>query len=281
VAKCISIGGHDRAVPEPRTDPVERWAEQLDGWAIPPEILAGAPEPPWGFEPSEFAVDDGGPVETASSAVEREVLPPGGSVLDVGSGGGRGSLVLAPPAVVIHAVDESAAMLDLFEQTAEGRGITVVTHRGRWPDIADAVPPADVVICHHVVYNVPDIVPFLVALTGHARLAVVVELTSSHPMTGWRDVWRRFWDLDRPMGPTADEFVTIVRQLGWSPEVWRRQRSLDDLPFLDPERAVRSTRRRLCLPLERTDEVAEYLRDHPLRWPSEVVTVRWPGPERH
>jgi hypothetical protein len=58
-------------------------------------------------------------------------------------------------------------------------------------------------------------------------------------MTGWRDAWRRFWDLDRPSGPTADEFVTIVRRLGWSPEMWRRRRSLDDLPFLDPDRAVR------------------------------------------
>jgi SAM-dependent methyltransferase len=280
VAKCISIGGHDRAVPRPHTDPVQRWAEQLEGWTIPPEILAGAPEPPWGFEPAEFAVEEGGPIETASSAVEREVLPPGGSVLDVGSGGGRGSLALAPPAGIVHAVDQSQAMLDLMERAATGRGITVLTHPGRWPDIAGSVPEADVVISHHVVYNVPDIVPFLLALTNHARLAVVVELTSSHPMTGWRDAWRRFWDLDRPSGPTADEFVTIVRRLGWSPEMWRRRRSLDDLPFLDPDRAVRSTRRRLCLPLDRTDEVADYLHDHPLQWPSEVVTVRWPGPER-
>jgi SAM-dependent methyltransferase len=281
VAKCISIGGHDRAVPRSHTDPVEWWAEQLDGWSIPPEILAGAPDPPWGFEPAEFAVDAGGPMDTASSAAERAVLPTGGSVLDVGSGGGRGSLVLAPPAGIIHAVDESQAMLDLLGRTAAGHSISVVTHQGRWPDIAGSVPEADLVVCHHVVYNAPDIVPFLVALTNHARLAVVVELTSSHPMTGWRDAWRRFWDLDRPPGPTADEFVAIVRQLGWRPEVWRQRRSLDDLPFLDPERAVRSTRRRLCLPVARTDEVAAYLRDHPLQWPEEVVTVRWPGPEHH
>ena len=261
-------------------DLVARWAAQLAGWAIPAEILAGAPEPPWGFEPAEFAVDQRGPVETASSAVEREVLPPGGSVLDVGSGGGRGSLVLAPPAGLIRAVDESRAMLDLLVETAKPSGVEVVTHHGRWPDIADSVPPADVVVCHHVVYNAPDIVPFLVALTDHALLAVVVELTSSHPMTGWSDAWRQFWGLERPPGPSADDFIAIVRQLGWSPETWRRQRSPDDLPFLDPERAVRSTRRRLCLPVERTDEVADYLREHPLQWPSEVVTVRWPGPER-
>ena len=31
------------------TGALERWREQLDGWAIPAEILAAAPESPWGF----------------------------------------------------------------------------------------------------------------------------------------------------------------------------------------------------------------------------------------
>ena len=115
-----------------------------------------------------------GPVETASSAVEREVLPPGGSVLDVGSGGGRGSLVAGAPGRPHQGGrrEPGDARPSSSGQPSD-RGIAVVTHQGRWPDIADSVPPADLVVCHHVVYNVPDIVPFLVALTDHARLAVV------------------------------------------------------------------------------------------------------------
>ena len=44
-----------------------------------------------------------------------------------------------------------------------------------WPDVASQAPPADVVVSSHVLYNVPDIGPFLVALHEHARRRVVVE----------------------------------------------------------------------------------------------------------
>ena len=64
--------------------------------------------------------------------------------------------------------------------------------------MASAAPIADVVVCHHVVYNVADIVPFLTALATHARLAVVLELTSRHPQVAWSDAWRHFWGIERP-----------------------------------------------------------------------------------
>jgi SAM-dependent methyltransferase len=281
VAKCISIAGHDRAV-DPAGDAATRWARQLSAWEIPQEILAQAAETPWTCVPTDFAVEDERPVTTASTPFERQVLPPGGgSVLDVGCGGGRASLALVPPAARVIGVDRSAGMLRQLERSAALRGVEVVTREGRWPDVAATTPRADLVVCHHVVYNVPDIGPFLDALTAHAELAVVVELTAVHPQVVWSDAWRRFWDLDRPSGPTADDLVAVVRERGWRPEVWRARRPPDEGPFADPDRAVRSTLRRLCLPAERVDEVAGFLRDHPLAWPDEVVTLRWPGDDAH
>ena len=172
-------------------------------------------------------------------------------------------------------------MLRELERSAAVRGVTVTTHQGRWPEVAATTPRADLVVCHHVAYNVPDMGPFLDALTAHAELAVVVELTSVHPQSVWSEAWRRFWDLDRPSGPTADDLVAVVRERGWRPEVWRSRRPPDEGPFADPARAVGSTLRRLCLPPERADEVAAFVRAHPLAWPDEVVTLRWPGEDAH
>jgi len=258
-----------------------RWAEQLSAWEIPAEILARAPETPWKCLPADFAVESEEPISTASTPFEREVLPPDGSVLDVGCGGGRASLALVPPAARVIGVDQSADMLRQLERSAAVRGVAVATNEGRWPDIAAATPRADLVVCHHVVYNVPDIGLFLDALTAHAQLAVVVELTSVHPQSAWSEAWRWFWDLDRPSGPTADDLVAVVRERGWRPEVWRSPRGPEEGPFADRARAVRSTLRRLCLPADRADEVDAYLRKRPLAWPGEVVTLRWPGDEAH
>ena len=259
----------------PTDDAARDWAAALAGWAIPDEILAQAPESPWACIPSDFAADRSGTVETPSTPLEREVLPIGGTVLDVGCGGGRASLALAPPAAHITGVDENPAMLALLTRTARVRGVATSTRLGRWPDVAGAAPIVDVVVCHHVVYNVADIVPFLRALTARARLAVVLELTSHHPQAAWSDAWRHFWGVERPTRPTADDLIALVRALGWAPEVWRHQRRADDDPFRDTDRAVRSTVLRLCLTAERAHGVPAYLAEHPLRWSDGLVTIRW------
>ena len=263
---------------DPDGDAASRWGQQLERWAIPQEILARAPETPWTCVPADFAVDDG-PTRTASTPFELEVLPEAGDVLDVGCGGGRASLALVPPAARIVGVDQSGAMLRQMEGAAAARAVTVETIQGRWPDVAPSAPPVDLVVCHHVVYNAPDIGPFVDALTAHARRAVAIELTAVHPQSSWNEAWRHFWAIDRPLGPTADDLVAVLRDRGRTPEVWRHRRPPDDPPpFTDEERAVRSTLRRLCLPAERADEVADFLHDHPLRWPDEVVTLRWRPP---
>jgi SAM-dependent methyltransferase len=265
---------HDQAVDLDHA--AARWTAALARWAIPDAILADAPESPWTLPPADFQVAASGPIETASAPREREVVPPGGTVLDVGCGGGRACLALVPPAAHVVGVDESPAMLEQLTAAAQARGVGVECFAGRWPDVSAAVPPGDVVVCHHVVYNVPDIVAFLRALTAHARRSVVVELTAAHPQSTWNAAWRHFWDLARPDEPVADDLIAVVCALGWTPETWCSEIA-DDGPLGDRHRAVRATRRRLCLPASRDVEIAAFLAEHPLPWPRDVVTVRWSG----
>ena len=92
--------------------------------------------------------------------------------------------------------------------------------------LAAAVPTVDVVVCNHVLYNVADLGPFVVALTDHAHSRVVVELTPRHPASDLNPLWLRFHGLMRPTEPTADDAVAVIREVlgveparttGWRP----------------------------------------------------------------
>ena len=255
-----------------------QWAAELDGWGLPQHIIDQAPESPWFHDPRRFAVDASIDRDGTSTRWAREVLPPvGGSVLDVGCGGGRSALPLVPPATTLIGVDTSGAMLDRFVAAAADAGVERRTVHGEWPEVAPFTPAADVVVCHHVVYNVADIAPFVWALTDHARLAVVVELPTRHPMSAWTPAWQHFWGLERPDGPTAEGFVAVVRELGLDPEITVGQRSPLPPAATDESLFVSTTRRRLCLPPDRDEEIGEWLRDNPPPFVDQVATVRWPG----
>ncbi len=211
---CVSEVSDPGATPA-----AERWAQLLQGWDVPQQILEQAAESPWSHDSARFAVDDTLDRNETSARWAREVLPPlGGTVLDVGCGGGRASLPLVPPATELIGVDASGTMLDDYLAAAARVGVARRTIHGLWPDVAVHTPAADVVVCHHVAYNVVDIVPFLWALTDHARLAVVLEIPTVHPMSAWAPGWQHFWGVERPDGPTSDDLLAVVRELGLDPE---------------------------------------------------------------
>jgi SAM-dependent methyltransferase len=256
----------------------DHWSAQLGGWGIPDEIVAQAPVSPWAHEVATFSVDDTLDRDGRSARVAREVLPPrGGVVLDVGCGGGRSSAVLVPPAATLIGVDTSEAMLTAFADAARSLGVAVRTVLGRWPDVAPQAPITDVVVCHHVFFNVVDAVPFALALTEHARLAVVVETTVRHPLSGWGPAWKHFWDLERPTGPTDGDLVAVLVEVGLVPEVWHSRRTPVSQRASDPTTVLAAARRRLCLPPARDAELADYLARHPIEHVDTVATLRWPG----
>lgn len=252
-----------------------QWSEDLASWAIPDEILAQAEEEPWIHPVAMFTVDDVIP-DSRSHRTAREAVPHGGSVLDVGSGGGRASMALVPPAATLFAVDHQRGMLDAFAEAAERRGVAHREFLGGWPDISDEVPEADVVVCHHVAYNVADIGPFLTALDDRARNRVVLEVPMLHPLSGMNALWKRFWDLDRPTRPTAHQLGEVARSLGfdahvdvWADDTWGKRVEMAQ------EERVRFARIRLCLTQERDAEVAAALIEESDKAPREVATIWW------
>jgi len=262
-----------------------RWREALDSWAIPKEILDAAPESPWGCPVELFArrADAARPPSPTDERA-RESLPEGGTVLDVGCGAGAASMPLAGRASRLVGVDGSAGMLEAFRERAEAAGVAADTIEGTWPGVARATPAADVVVCSHVVYNVPDAPPFARALTEHARRRVVVELMRVHPVSNLNDLWVRFHGLERPTRPTADDYVAVLREAGIEPE--RTDWEVRDWHggFTSPDDLVAFVRRRLCLTADRDPDVWEAIRGRVIERdgtfglpPRPNVTLWWQG----
>lgn len=267
----------------------QAWSQALASWAIPQSILDAAPEPPWGYSMTMFArrADAAMAVLTPSNLCALEALPEAGSVLDVGCGAGAASLPLAARgASHLTGVDASAEMLAAFSDRVAASGAGVTAIEGAWPDVAAQTPLSDVVVCHHVAYNVPDLAAFARALTAHARRRVVMELTALHPMSRLNGLWRRFYGLDRPSRPTGDDALAVLRELGLAPEheEWMVP---EHGSFMQLDEMVAATRRMLCLPSARDAELAAAMAaeglivTHPdgsVGFPARsVVTVWWAG----
>jgi SAM-dependent methyltransferase len=262
--------------------PLERWRNELLAWAIPDEIASRAEDPPWAVPHDVFVrrADRRRHAPTGPS-YERawEALEAPGSVLDVGAGAGAASLPLAPRATSLTAVDVERGLLDVLATSAAEVGLPAQIVEGRWPDVAAEVAKADVVTCHHVLYNVADLRPFVTELTAHARRRVVAEVTHRHPMTWLRPLWQHFHGLPRPAGPTAQELIAALDELGVASryEEWQRPSEVEYSSFAA---MVDMTRRRLCLPRSREEEVAEALRVHGLDGDGstrKLVTIWWPA----
>ncbi len=250
------------------------WAQMLSRWAIPDDLVAAAPESPYFFDPDVFteAADEAlARVEdTVSDHVAREALPAHGTILDVGVGAGAASLRLAAARVV--GVDPSRIMLDAFAQRAEHLATEHTTIEGAWPAVASQAPSCDVVVCHHVVYNVADLAGFASALADHALQRVVIELTAIHPMAWLTPYWKALYGRPQPDRPTADDAVAVLREAGFSVEQQRWHREVQMIGEAGDDRLARIARR-LCLPATRHEELGHILATTPPPRAREVVTL--------
>jgi SAM-dependent methyltransferase len=267
---------------------LDHWRDELAAWAIPEHITASVADSPWVLPRQVFArradrltaVPEGPSFRRAWSA-----LDPPGSVLDVGAGAGAACIPLLARTTALTAVDSDSEMLALLAERASALAGKVRLVPGQWPAVARDSAPADLVTCFNVVYNVPDILPFVATLTASARRLVVIEMTAEHPMVSMNALWLRFHGLPRPEGPTADDLLQVLAAMGIQTghEHWQRRSGADYASFAE---LIEVTRRRLCLPPERADEVAQALEeadidpDRPVDLGTsrrDVVTIWWAG----
>ena len=248
----------------------DKWREDLANWGIPKEILDQAPESPWIHPAALFQIPD--VIEINPSHFRAKEVNPN-SVLDIGCGGGVAAFACTPPATKVIGVDHQQSMLDMFEENAKQRGVEVETYFGDWPDVSANVPKADVVTCHHVVYNVAKIEEFVTALNAHANKRVVVELPEFHPLSNMSAAWKHFWNLDRPTSPNASDFQNVLQELGIDSkmEVFAGEMRND----VDFDSQVRFMRIRLCLPESREVEVRQFMTDNPPTSSRRLATIWW------
>ena len=252
---------------------VLRWRELLQGRAIPAEILAAAPQDPSRHDPARF-VPSATPEDTPSRRAALRLLgPDGGTVLDVGCGGGAAGLALVPKVSHLTGVDHAEDMLRGFERACTERGVPHRSVLGPWPDTAPQAGVADVVVSHHVGYNTLDLGPFVAALGAAARRGVIVELHAVHPGAWLDPLWVRFHGLHRPPAATVDDALAVLTEIGVHPEVQRWTRPAQ---LRDPAAEIAFSLRRLCLPAQRRDEVAEAVASLGPRH-RDLVTISWSG----
>jgi hypothetical protein len=227
----------------------ERWREQLAAWAIPPEILAAVPDSPWTVPTEVFA-------RRADSSVAAPTAPPTSARGRPSSTAALCSTSAAARArracvgCSDHGRRRQPDMLAALAARAQRLGLEARTIEGRWPDVAEETPAADVVGLPPRAYNVPDLGDFATALTDHARRRVVLELTPYHPMTPLNPLWTALHGIERPTGPTSRDAVDVLSEVGIEAELEKRPRSPRD-PYPSFADMVAVTRRRLCLLPER------------------------------
>ena len=142
-----------------------------------------------------------------------ETVRPDDSALDVGAGAGRYALPLASMASRVTAVEPSAGMRASLERTLQERGVSNVTVvPGTWQEVN--VEPHDVVLCAHVLYFVPDAVPFIEKLDAAARRTCYIYLRVDERETLFHPLWEELFDDEFPSEPGFADLYPLLLSLG-------------------------------------------------------------------
>jgi hypothetical protein len=164
-------------------------------------------------------------------------------------------------------------MLKMFKKNAARFDCEAETIEGFWPEVSNLLPEVDVVVSHHVAYNVPEINDFLIALNAKAKNRVVLEIPERHPLMNLSKMWKYFWNLERPSEPTADLLVDVIKDLGYKVNIEKWQGHLRDV--IDFDTAAEFNRIRLCLPKTRLNEVKSFMKENVSKEERPLATIWW------
>lgn len=247
----------------------DKWRSDLENWGIPQEILKQAPSNPWIHPVDLFKV----PAEIPNSISHdkaREIKPR--TLLDVGCGGGIATFAVTPPVTSVIGIDHQPEMLREYESVAKQKELFVKTIEGFWPDVADKSEKSDVVVCHHVLFNVHNIEEFLIELNNQANQRVVIEIPKIHPQSESNYLWKYFWNLERPAVPTASDIINVLKEIGIKANIifWESENPRT----LDSSKKIEYARIRLCLNKDRDEEIKRVMNEQPIA-KRELATIWW------
>ena len=234
----------------------------LEGWAIPQRLIDAVGVDPDRWQPEFWdrmrSFEESVAATTPTFSIVED-LSGGGSVLDVGAGGGRLAMPLAAHGHRVTAVERDPEMARTMTGDADRAGVKVTQLVGAWPVVAGNTGIHDVVLCTQVVYEVSSIGGFLEAMHDRARRGVVVEMTPRHPWTPLSRYFRALHGLDRPSRPTVDDFLAVVREVTGRDPRLEHWSAPTGLRFADLQELLTFYRRRLLVPPQRSMEAAALL----------------------
>ena len=180
----------------------------------------------------------------------------GTTVLDVGAGTGRWSILLAQRVRRVTAVEPAPAMIELMAENLAQEGIrNVEIVQGTWPEVQ--VGPHDVSLCAHGMYSSPDLPAFvraLVAVTRRTCYMVLRALSADHVMAEIaQHIWGQPYD-----SPNFTVAYNVLLDMGIYPNVL-----MEDTGLWEPEthasfeKALADVKRRFRL--GHSDEYDDYL----------------------
>lgn len=180
------------------------------------------------------------------------------TVLDVGAGAGRYALAIAPRVRRVVAVEPNGALAGHLRTDAAARGLrNIDVIESPWE--AAEVPPADVVLCAHVLNPIYDAEPFVRKLDAHAeRACLVLAMASWSEPPALLDLWQRFHGAARVRQPDARHVFDLLYDLGYLPnvEIGTATTSSWQFRFASLREAVAAAREHVILPEDPATDAA-------------------------
>ena len=136
----------------------------------------------------------------------------GSTVLDIGAGTGAWSILMAPHAKHVSAVEPSSSMIEVMHESLLMENIQNVSIvQGSWPDVS--VEPHDFSLCSHAMYASTDLAAFVLQMAAFTRRMCFLLLRAPSIDSIRAEAARHIWGqpLDSPNFTIA---YNVLLQIG-------------------------------------------------------------------